>query len=208
MRRHRFFLPWIAMGVVLALAPHAGAQSLGQDSVTVSGEANLSVGSFSSIDIHATSGPSGENPSGRVFYVSTGGAGPVPVGSLTTDNVTCLAVSGNGAVIGFTDNFAGGPFNQVTVQVGDLGPANSALDRWWIPALGRDPGDCAGFIDAPGRSAPLTLGDAVVTNAPPSPTSKDQCKHGGWQTYGVFNNQGDCVSFVATGGKNPPANSP
>jgi hypothetical protein len=34
------------------------------------------------------------------------------------------------------------------------------------------------------------------------PTSKEQCKNGGWQNYGVFKNQGDCVSFVTTGGKN------
>ena len=37
------------------------------------------------------------------------------------------------------------------------------------------------------------------------PTSKDDCKKGGWERYGVFKNQGDCVSFVATGGKTPPA---
>jgi hypothetical protein len=37
---------------------------------------------------------------------------------------------------------------------------------------------------------------------PEAPTSKDQCKQGGWQQYGVFKNQGDCVSYVATGGKN------
>jgi hypothetical protein len=37
------------------------------------------------------------------------------------------------------------------------------------------------------------------------PASKDQCKHGGWRTYGVFKNQGDCVSFVATKGKNQPS---
>jgi hypothetical protein len=42
---------------------------------------------------------------------------------------------------------------------------------------------------------------------PRLPTSKDQCKNGGWRTYGVFKNQGDCVSFVATGGKNPPGES-
>lgn len=36
------------------------------------------------------------------------------------------------------------------------------------------------------------------------PTSKSQCKKGGWKTYGVFKNQGDCVSYVATKGKNPP----
>ena len=36
------------------------------------------------------------------------------------------------------------------------------------------------------------------------PTSKDQCKDGGWQTFNnpTFKNQGDCVSYVATGGKN------
>jgi len=37
-------------------------------------------------------------------------------------------------------------------------------------------------------------------------TSKDQCKHGAWQNFGgTFKKQGDCVSFVATGGKNPPS---
>jgi hypothetical protein len=35
-------------------------------------------------------------------------------------------------------------------------------------------------------------------------TSKEQCKDGGWQSFG-FKNQGDCVSFLATGGKNPPS---
>ena len=37
------------------------------------------------------------------------------------------------------------------------------------------------------------------------PTTKKQCKKGGWRSFGVFKNQGDCVSFVATKGKNPPA---
>ncbi len=36
-------------------------------------------------------------------------------------------------------------------------------------------------------------------------TDKDQCKKGGWRTFGNFKNQGDCVSWFATGGKNPPA---
>jgi hypothetical protein len=44
----------------------------------------------------------------------------------------------------------------------------------------------------------------INTTPPPLPTSKDECKNGGWQTFGVFKNQGDCVSFVTTGGKNPP----
>jgi hypothetical protein len=44
------------------------------------------------------------------------------------------------------------------------------------------------------------------------PTSIDQCKQDGWATFvnvntgqKIFKNQGDCVSFVATKGKNPPA---
>jgi hypothetical protein len=37
------------------------------------------------------------------------------------------------------------------------------------------------------------------------PTTKDQCTNGGWRSFGVFKNQGDCVSFVATKGKNQPA---
>ena len=37
------------------------------------------------------------------------------------------------------------------------------------------------------------------------PASKEECKNGGWQTFGVFKNQGDCVSFVANGGKQSPA---
>jgi hypothetical protein len=42
----------------------------------------------------------------------------------------------------------------------------------------------------------------------PPPTGKDQCKKGGWQTFsGMFKNQGDCVSFFASGGKNPPSGS-
>jgi hypothetical protein len=46
------------------------------------------------------------------------------------------------------------------------------------------------------------IDDVRFTEA--TPTSKEQCKDGGWKTFGVFKNQGDCVSFVATGGKNPP----
>jgi hypothetical protein len=37
------------------------------------------------------------------------------------------------------------------------------------------------------------------------PTSKEECKNGGWRNFPGFKNEGDCVSFVATRGKNPPA---
>src|SRR5262249_38796477 len=36
------------------------------------------------------------------------------------------------------------------------------------------------------------------------PSTTDDCKNGRWQSYGLFANQGDCVSFVATRGQNTP----
>ena len=47
------------------------------------------------------------------------------------------------------------------------------------------------------------------TGTPPTlPTATGQCLNGGWQTFKVFKNQGDCVSYVATKYKNLPAGSP
>lgn len=59
-----------------------------------------------------------------------------------------------------------------------------------------------GFID-PGEPLLETL-NLPDPCAPPLPSSREQCKKGGWQSFGVFKNQGDCVSFVATRGKNQP----
>jgi hypothetical protein len=51
-----------------------------------------------------------------------------------------------------------------------------------------------------------------VVGSPTSPLSKDACKNGGWQNLlgdngKPFKNQGDCVSYVATGHKNLPSGS-
>jgi hypothetical protein len=43
--------------------------------------------------------------------------------------------------------------------------------------------------------API-FGDIVVVDAQPSPTSKAQCKNGGWRNFAGFTNQGQCVAFV------------
>ncbi len=71
-------------------------------------------------------------------------------------------------------------------------------------------GDLVGLsIDA--VSDDVTLNDTSVT-APLTlvgpPQDKNACKHGGWRDFnfpGSFKNQGDCVSYVATGGSNPPS---
>lgn len=57
----------------------------------------------------------------------------------------------------------------------------------------------------------VAVGQAAAqpTTPPPPPptlpTTKEQCFNNGWQIFKVFKNQGDCVSFVATRGKNPPS---
>jgi hypothetical protein len=56
-----------------------------------------------------------------------------------------------------------------------------------------------------GATSQFLQSESVVR--PSRLTSKEQCKNGGWQTFGVFKNQGDCVSFVETGGRNPPGGS-
>lgn len=47
-------------------------------------------------------------------------------------------------------------------------------------------------------------GDTTTYNFENGPANKDDCKNGGWQAFDSFKNQGDCVSYVATGGKYQP----
>jgi hypothetical protein len=42
------------------------------------------------------------------------------------------------------------------------------------------------------------LYDFTITPATTDPQNKDQCKNGGWESYG-FSNQGQCIRFVNTG---------
>ena len=61
-------------------------------------------------------------------------------------------------------------------------------------------GDANNVHDALVESFDLST---VGTPVPLAPTTASQCKKGGANTYGtMFKNQGDCVSFVATGGRN------
>jgi hypothetical protein len=50
----------------------------------------------------------------------------------------------------------------------------------------------------------FSSGEAV--RIPSAPVDKSECKDGGWKAFDApaFKNQGDCVSFVETGGTNPP----
>jgi hypothetical protein len=100
------------------------------------------------------------------------------------------------------------------------GPASGQDSFEWAETLGPVDGapiagatDCssypASFPPSGGPAFNRTSGNIVVSDAsPPLPTIKQQCKNGGWRTYGIFKNQGDCVSFVATQGTNGPASRP
>ena len=60
-------------------------------------------------------------------------------------------------------------------------------------------------IDRTLRAIEIPAGSCPFGGGPGVPTSKAQCKNDGWEIFGVFKSQGDCVSYVATGGRNSPA---
>jgi hypothetical protein len=179
MRRALLILA-VAIGTVLALPGASWAQAPAQDSVTGSGTSS-SCGGAGQIEVDARSGPNGENPSGFVTC-----------GTLFSGQVSCLAVSGNVALL----NVQSAVFGAVAVRITDAGATGDTFEAFPVPGC---PVAAGSYLDFP------FSGNLVVVDAPRLPTSKEQCKNGGWRSFGVFRNQGDCVSFVATGGKNPPA---
>jgi hypothetical protein len=95
-----------------------------------------------------------------------------------------------------TPNSPPTPIGDTIVTVSNFTLANSD------PAIDRV-GTCAAFPDGSQDSlARFTI--TVETVEPVLPTTKDECKNGGWEDFGVFENQGDCVSFVSSVGKNTP----
>ena len=76
-----------------------------------------------------------------------------------------------------------------------VGPA----DEFLAARAPTSPIDCAGQRPSPLAGGPLAEGDIAVTDALEVPTSKEQCKDGGWRTFPGFKNQGDCVSSLPAG---------
>ena len=79
------------------------------------------------------------------------------------------------------------------------------------------PAPIGSFVSTTGATSPTacptgtttsTIGSTSVADChAPTPITADQCKHGGWRLLAdrngtPFKNQGDCVSYVATGGRN------
>lgn len=174
----------LAVGVVMAFPVTSSAQTPAQDSVSGSGTASF----FGPFEIDIRSGPNGENPTGQVSFQSVVG--------LLSGSPSCLSVRDNVA----TFNVPGTSFLLITFQVTDNAGLGVPDVIEGIPT-GRSPADCSplggGVVDE------VLSGDIVVVEAPALPTSKEQCKKGGWRAFEIFRNQGDCVSFVAAG-RNAP----
>jgi hypothetical protein len=182
----KLILTTAIVGTALALPSisNAAPPPRTQDSVTFTGGPAFA-GHFAILSLGATSGPSGEDPSGQAdFSVST------DTGSVfhIQGPVTCLAVSGKSAVINVQSQ-AQPFFGIVTVLVVDDQP-----DFFDSPVIGRAPTDCspASFT---GFGGPLLGGGDITVVDAQVPTTKDQCKGGGWKQFG-FKNQGQCIAFV------------
>ena len=91
-------------------------------------------------------------------------------------------------------------YGEGAVYLGSATPASNGTFRATLPSVAAQTLISATATSESGDTSEFAKDIPAVT----LPTSPDQCKNGGWQTYGIFKNQGDCVSYVATGGKNPP----
>jgi virginiamycin B lyase len=127
--------------------------------------------------------------------------------------VTCLAVHGNRATAGvnfeFPPNAANLQSQSALIFLEDNGPVDS--DRFAVEPL---PGATAPS-NCPAAPPPgLTLGPAypavaggdgpgiAIVDAKAVPTTKAECRHGGWRRFG-FRNQGRCIAYVIRHSRRP-----
>jgi hypothetical protein len=161
----------------------------------------------SSVTLELTRGLQVGDPQTRLatyslFDVST------PAGTLNANVGTSQTIFedlGTGASYGSFDIPDGAETDVVSLPLNAAGVTAFNVARGGFFSIGgATPADQFVFVSAGG--GPPVGGTQQLVVACALPTTTDECKNGGWRTYGVFKNQGDCVSFVATGGKNPPAN--
>jgi len=134
----------------------------------------------------------------------------------TLPNDVIVGIAFNTADYGSAPIHLAGPYNSLNVGVPTSGTASVGTDdnvdnvfansSW--PGFYADGGTAGVGIFrqdtgwAPNGTVAIKITASAATVA--SPTSKNQCLKSGWATFNdpSFKNQGDCVSFVATGGKN------
>lgn len=156
------------------------------------------------------------------------GAGGGGLGLMVSNPNAVVTVSGNDLIDNGTDGMwvwhpAGATFDSIAANLnnftgnGGLGinhPVGAEIDgtcNWWGDLHGPS-GEGAGGGDgvstnvdfAPWLTSAAPGGDCIGN---PTPPSKNACRKQGWQSYDddnvrPFTSQGDCLSYVATGGKN------
>lgn len=176
------------------VGPPVEAQVPAGDSVTGSGTVEFTmVGLPGSVvtpfGIDVQSGPSGENPTGRVSFSALGIDAPI----------TCLDVRTVGTSPPFnqaTMNVETSQFGLVTMQVSDGDPEGLPDLIRSLTFSSRSSSDCSPLpFGAENVQGTVLTGDIAMVDAPPLPTTKEQCKDGSWARFG-FKNQGECIAFV------------
>ena len=119
------------------------------------------------------------------------GSASTPSGTALTSSVACT--DPEGAPMTYT--VVNGPSHGTLTSIGAGGSFT------YIPAAGYSGTDSFTFTAGDGTHTSAVATFAIAVTGSGSPTTKDQCKDGGWQrfTNPTFRNQGDCVSFVTTG---------
>ncbi len=131
--------------------------------------------------------------------------------NVTLPNDVIVGVAYNTQTYGTAPMVLPGPYNSLNVGVeGSATVGNDVnIDRvFWntlTPSNYTDGGPGGTFREDTNWTPYGTVALKITALAPlvGPPTNKDQCKANGWMTFNnpTFKNQGDCVSFVATGGK-------
>ncbi len=211
---------WLGLLAVVVFGVVAVGAASGSTTVTIgqtSATADYTCESGGEIDFQTAvaAGASYVVPAGPWLLTSWSTYAGTPGGSMTLLILRATAVPGTYAIVAKSQQqqLTAGVMNTFSasfvVRGGDF------LGFWSANAkcgtYTQDPADLNPYLSSPEPA----VGDTVTPRVFPGylqnisatiTNSKDQCKNGGWQSFGVFKNQGDCVSFLATGGKNPPAN--
>jgi DNA-binding beta-propeller fold protein YncE len=150
--------------------------------------------------VAAGSFPFGVGGSPSRLAVSPGG-GSVYVANHDSNNVSQYDVGAGGALT---------PKSPATVPAG-TGPVGVAVspDGRSVYVTNDFSGNVSQYdIGAAGELSPKTPptvpaggfpAEVAVSSAPRVPTSKAQCKNGGWRNFPQFKNQGQCIAFVNHG---------
>jgi PKD repeat protein len=137
------------------------------------------------------------------LFLSSDG-GPVYQGPLNQPPHAAFTDAVNGFVVNFDASASYDPDGAIVSYAWNFGDAASGTGEYTSHVYTAPGTYTATLIVTDNDGATNSVTHPVTVSYP---ISKDQCKSGGWQNYGgIFKNQGDCVSFVSTGGGNPPAN--